>query len=364
MVANLDEEDRYRSSPPTAQHSSATYRALAVAGSLLRIHATDGAQLWLPAPLSPERCPPIAGVSTVSFEVGRPTTFERADYWWMTPIEDTERAAAVARALPRPFAHECARAAGRVLPGSSVIDADAVTALEWMRVLREAATHSTLGCWVVKPSYTAAGRDQIRGSSDPDSGDASAAWQRLRGRGTLVVEPWMERLADFGAVGSVDDNGAIALVGLHELLVDAAGRFRGIRCARDPMRPPSLTPNEVEPLEATFAMVGGRLADLGFRGPFGIDAYRYRGHDDQIHFHPLCEINPRTSFGRITRTWVDGWIDGTIAADAPPAPDAEVFELRFGRATRAHDETRARTPSLTLVEARSRNDGWVTLHSR
>ena len=47
--------------------------------------------------------------------------------------------------------------------------------------------------------------------------------------------------------------------------------------------------------------VGSQLAQDGYRGPFGIDGFVYRGSDGQTRVHPLCEINARLSFGFVAR---------------------------------------------------------------
>ena len=43
-----------------------------------------------------------------------------------------------------------------------------------------------------------------------------------------------------------------------------------------------------------------KLAQAGYRGPFGIDAFVYgTGYDRQLY--PLCEINARHTFGHVAR---------------------------------------------------------------
>ena len=43
--------------------------------------------------------------------------------------------------------------------------------------------------------------------------------------------------------------------------------------------------------------VGEALAAAGYFGPFGVDAYSYRGPLNAIHLQPRSEINARYSMG-------------------------------------------------------------------
>jgi hypothetical protein len=44
------------------------------------------------------------------------------------------------------------------------------------------------------------------------------------------------------------------------------------------------------------------LTQVGYCGPFGIDAFAYQTADGEV-FRPLCEINPRLTFGWLAQAW-------------------------------------------------------------
>jgi hypothetical protein len=82
-------------------------------------------------------------------------------------------------------------------------------------------------------------------------------------------------------------------VAAHRLKSDEAGHFRGVMI--DPAyRPPP-------EIDAAIRVVAGTLRDMGYRGPFGIDAYRYRDESGTVALNPLSEINARITFGHIAR---------------------------------------------------------------
>ena len=65
------------------------------------------------------------------------------------------------------------------------------------------------------------------------------------------------------------------------------------------------TDDERRALESATHAVGKRVAEHGYRGPFGIDAWRYRDADGETHFHPLGEINARLTFGLVAHALVE-----------------------------------------------------------
>ncbi|MFN8422018.1 MAG: hypothetical protein U0470_01070 [Anaerolineae bacterium] len=85
---------------------------------------------------------------------------------------------------------------------------------------------------VVKAACSSAGRDRVWVASDGTMGeDDRARLRRLFARhGEAVLEPWLDRTADFGVVGYVDADGRPRTVGLHRQRVDARGGFKGSTC--------------------------------------------------------------------------------------------------------------------------------------
>lgn len=177
-----------------------------------------------------------------------------------------------------------------------------------------AITKPMRGAWVAKAPWTAAGRDRIHGipgmSGDAGPRDDQRTYaQRLLDRqGALVVEPWLERRFDTGVCAHLDPQGRITAEPPHTLLSDARGAFTGI----DLTEPP-LSPAERAQLERAVEASGAALANLGYAGPFTVDAFAHtRG------FHAPCEINARHSFGHVTRALARALGARRLGFGAPP----------------------------------------------
>lgn len=110
--------------------------------------------------------------------------------------------------------------------------------------------------------------------------------------GGLLLEPFVDRLGDYSLHGFIAE-GELALGSPTCVDVDRTGVWRGSRLALEG----ELTEEERHRLEQEARRAGGALGAAGYRGPFGIDAYRYRGGSGRTRFNPRCEINPRYSMG-------------------------------------------------------------------
>jgi len=179
--------------------------------------------------------------------------------------------------------------------------------------------------WVAKAPWSAAGRDRIlrRGALDPPM--RTRARRLLARFGALLVEPWLRRTADAGCSGLITAGGPI-LLAVHRLDCDDKGIFRGIV----PFEPAAaLSGDERELLLDTTREVAGALAGFGYRGPFGIDAYRYIDPAGRSRFHPLSEINARLTFGLVARALVHriGLAQATRLVVGSPLPNTSHVPL-------------------------------------
>lgn len=217
-----------------------------------------------------------------------------AEAVWRLPPADP---AVVARVAHRGFAFELARERGWALPGAGL--AQDVAEVE-RRV--EGLDPSGETGWVAKGAYSAAGRERVFGEG---RGDLRERETRLRleslleRHGSVLVEPWVERTADFGCAGLVTAAGT-RLVTLHGQQVDARGVFRGIVPLPSDFLP--LPAAERERIGAAFHAAADALRAAGYRGPFGIDAFRWLrsgASGGRGELHPLVEINPRLTFGLV-----------------------------------------------------------------
>ncbi len=292
---------------------------LSAAGTLLRVLARPGEPLWTPRAVAPQRVPAVAGLVTPTLISGPAARPARADtrVTWCPP--------AAGRFLSRAIDHRITSELDCLLPGACVLDSP--QALERALARND---HGLTERWVLKPLFSAAGRGLLRGRGTRlDDGSevrvASAVGRLFERDSGALLEPWVDRVDDFGCVGEVPPDAAIRIVGVHRILVDVAGRFGGIELCADGSAHPALAADAAERLQDVARRVGEWLAEHGFEGPFGVDSYRYRAADGTIALHPLGEVNPRFSFGRIARALVDA------TASHRDGRAGELLRLRFGR---------------------------------
>jgi hypothetical protein len=173
---------------------------------------------------------------------------------------------------------------GQTLPGGRfVATADDLTTV----VMSE----SPSGHWLLKRPFGFAGRGRRRvaqGRLDPSVITwVEASFRRSDG---LQVEPWVERIADYGWHGFVSRSGAITLGQPTRQTCDESGAWQRTALATD------LEPNEEASFRAATRGAAEALLEAGYFGPFGVDAYRWRD-GGAIHFNPQSEINARYSMG-------------------------------------------------------------------
>jgi len=176
---------------------------------------------------------------------------------------------------------------GATLPGQRV-----VTSLE--EVSEALAQPSPQGNWLLRRPHGFAGKGRRRVRPDEVMGVAQS-WieASLRYSAALVVEPWVERLADFGLHGYVSANREIILgePTLQKMTEEGAWlRTRRIRSGE-------LGRDEAYALATAAKAAADALVQAGYFGPFGIDAFRWRDEHGKQHFNPRCEINARYSMG-------------------------------------------------------------------
>lgn len=167
---------------------------------------------------------------------------------------------------------------------------------------------------LVKAAFGAAGQDQVRLSAPPAplwrDGAQRRHVERLLGeQGTLVVEPLLDRVLDFGFQLDVPVSGDVRFTGLSRFVTDGRGQYlgsfvhpldaglgdreRGLLCGdgRDLGYLERIAGALADPLAA-------ELAPAGYSGPLGIDAMVYR-EGDGLRLKPVVEVNPRYTMGRV-----------------------------------------------------------------
>jgi hypothetical protein len=355
VLANLGFEEelrgRFGAGGPARTLSAAARRAAAAAGARLRVFCRAGDRLWLPAALDPGSLPKLGGLPRPVLEHGPPEALAPAaallawgegpgaaalrERWgipppgpggepagaplheavWRLPVARPE---VVARVAHRGFCLELARERGWALPGARLVSGPGE--IEAGVTAGGRSDQGASGAWVVKAPFSAAGRERLVGVG-PEALRDPAVRRRLDGlfarHGSLLLEPWVERTADFGAAGFVTAE-ATRLVTVHRQEVGRDGAFRRIRLGGAPGGAPSgLSPGERHLLETAFHAAARALDAAGYAGPFGIDAFRWRRAGGGESFHPLCEINPRLTFGLVARALAERAPGSDPAAWAP-----------------------------------------------
>ena len=199
----------------------------------------------------------------------------------------------------RRFACELAAELGSGLPGGHGTQLEGRRWIESGEALLEAlARPPPPGArgWLLKRPLAFAGRGQQRlpasdGSTAPGFlADKQRAWiaASLKHGEGLVLEPLVTPSLELSLHGFLQRDGTFVLGALCHQTVDERGVFRGVTR----VAPGTATAQEGETTVATGGRVARALAEAGYFGPFGIDAYRHeRG------FCALGEINARYTLG-------------------------------------------------------------------
>jgi hypothetical protein len=197
---------------------------------------------------------------------------------WPVPFET------VARVNSKLWSHALEVEMGAALPGAALAPT--------MEQLREAVARA---CprpddkWVVKSPLGFAARGRVLGRG-PTLGEPQARWaeRRMAGGETLIFQPWLDVVREYGIVMDVAPRGAVEVHGISDYQTNGAGVGKGYILARPP------APQRLGELERVAHFVGARLYAEGFQGPVGVDAVEHSGG-----LHPLLEINARHTMGFI-----------------------------------------------------------------
>jgi uncharacterized ferritin-like protein (DUF455 family) len=164
---------------------------------------------------------------------------------------------------------------------------------------------------VVKADHGTSGRNMIRIREDEDL-PIVQAWLRnaFRHQPAVVIEPWLERVADLSVLSRVQENGDVLHMGVTRFLSDRRGQYRGavvgkpsfglapelVRFLHDDGRDPGWVERT---LQRTAQKVGAALFNRGYTGPFGVDAFLHRD-GDTCRLRPLVEVNARYTMGNVS----------------------------------------------------------------
>lgn len=141
--------------------------------------------------------------------------------------------------------------------------------------------------WVIKSPLGFAARDRVLGRGPRLEGPAAVwAGRRLSGGETLLFQPWLNVIREYGVQLHILPGGGVHILGISDLQTNGAGTAKGYLLGR------KVEARRAAELEQVAMLVGERLWREGYVGPVGVDALEHTGG-----LHPLLEINARYTMG-------------------------------------------------------------------
>lgn len=205
----------------------------------------------------------------------------------------------VRRVNSKLWSHNLEHELGVALPGA----ATATTFDELELAVVHACPHPQ-DKWVIKSAFGFAARGRVLGRGGCIEA-AQATWARRRfSQGeTLIFQPWLEVVREYGVAINIPAQGEIEFVGISDLQTNGAGTGTGYLLGR------GVEPHRRAELERIAAIVGERLRHEGYTGAAGVDALEHANG-----LHPLLEINARLTMGFVA-----------LAVERALAPPTPVF---------------------------------------
>ncbi len=233
--------------------------------------------------------------------------------WWNSPEAEGwagdqglalygPRAEVAARVHDKAFTLALARDEG-MLPvpfdGSIAFDpAELEDGPAFVAALRRAVDPLPAGAlgFTLKPRFGSSGRGRVAlpAGEDPET-RALGARARLAARGGAILEPWVERIADYSTQLQVGAEG-VTLLATLEQCTTPAGLVLGHRGRVDSRGRVTCGADCDEALSEAALPLALAMAETGFECVCIVDAFRYRSPDGE-RLRPLVECNARFTVG-------------------------------------------------------------------
>lgn len=182
------------------------------------------------------------------------------------------------------YSHALEQELGITLPGAC-----ATNSFEELEEAVKRACPKADDKWVIKSPFGFAACDRVLGRGSELAG-AQATWvrRRLTFGETLIFQPWLDKVREYGVVLEILPDGDLVIHGISDLQTNGAGTGTGYLLGRP------TPPHRKRELEEVATFVGKRLFADGYTGAVGVDAIEHTGG-----LHPLLEINARYTMGFI-----------------------------------------------------------------
>jgi hypothetical protein len=214
----------------------------------------------------------------------------------------------VARVHDKAFAQAVAERKGLLPPAlAGLIDVlDAAELADPQAALARVEAYSarlpawTKGRFTAKPRVGTSGRGRVAGCAGAlDRAALAGGLARLARCGGALLEPWLERRADYSTQLYVDPDGPLVLLGTLVQVMAPSGVPFGLRGLVDARgRVTSGAEVDAALREAAVAVAEAARAE-GFRGPCGVDAFVFTGPDAAPVLRPVVELNARFTLGTL-----------------------------------------------------------------
>lgn len=164
--------------------------------------------------------------------------------------------------------------------------------------------------WVAKCRISHAGRNRLLGTNS-DFNQQQSGWleRQLKDSGCVYVEPWVERLDEWGlqfVIKGTDDRSSdsqsdtVWFTGAAKLINDDMGRYQG-----SVVRSADTAAGIPEAAIRHGSNVCQAAERRGYRGPVGIDCFRYRTPSGSSSMRLCNDINARFTMGQFALQFVE-----------------------------------------------------------
>jgi hypothetical protein len=182
----------------------------------------------------------------------------------------------------------------RAIEASGAVDTILERALSW--------PDWTGGRFTLKPRLGTSSRGRVGGVAGKTDEEAvqsiRSALPRLAERGGAILEPWLERRGDFSVQFHLGSAGPVLLGSLTQCTA-GSGQVAGHRGSIDARgRVTAESPYEGRLVDAALT-IALAAAEVGYRGPCGIDAFAFAGPDGETWLRPVVEFNARFTLGTV-----------------------------------------------------------------
>lgn len=173
----------------------------------------------------------------------------------------------------------------------------------------------TGGRFVLKPRFGSSARGRVSGArstlqgADPSAREAlEQGMERLARRGGAILEPWLERCADYSVQLHIDREHQLTVLGSLVQVSAASGQILAHRGELDSRGRVFTGAREEEALREAAAAAASAAAAEGFFGPCGVDAFAFRWEGGRVWLRPIVELNARFTIGTIAVGLVRRWL--------------------------------------------------------